>query len=287
MRAFILSVVFLAIAFAQNGNDETRRDQAISNIDRLAIRITLDRGSFLPGEEIGGSIRVENPTGTPLEVPAPFAKGNGAVFLQERGNATARSLGEEFGDVEPDRLQPELSKELITLAPGRSVELKIRPSSGEDDDEDRRLQFVSPIIAGEYRLGFEYGDVFAAFRIEQAPIESWTFATRARPALVKENRFEVAEPRRVFALVFRSGSQRVLCVSLIDKIGGEPDLYVDANGISAGLQPIKPIRRVAVAAGPVTDLRLQILGNERLRLTWKEGGQVKLVDLNDDREKER
>ena len=139
-------------------------------------------------------------------------------------------------------------------------------------------------MAGEYRLGFDYGWVFARFRMEPAPIEIRTFATHSSLQEVKENGYKLSRPRRVFAMVFRSGTQRILCVSSRDSIGGDPVLYVDSNGVSRSLPT--PIRRIAVSEVPVSDFKLEFLPNDNLRMTWKEGAAVKLLDIDRKRENE-
>ena len=286
MRTFILPLAFALVAPAQE-SDLTRRQLAIENIEQLSISIVLNRTAYLPGEAIRGTVTVKNSSNKPVEVPKPFAQENGMIFLQEKGNSTARNLGVEFADVDPDNAQTNFSGQLTTLAPGESIESTIESVVDYEDGRfDRQRKFeVQTVRAGEYRLRLEYGDVFAPFRIEQAPIETWTFGVRSRLELIKEDGIQIAVPNRVYAMVFRSGAQRVLCISLIDDIGpSQPELYVDANGVSAGLHAVTPIRRIAVANVPITNLSLQILQNDGLRLYWNEGPVTKTIDLDKNRE---
>ena len=124
MRTFILPLAFALVVSAQE-SELSRRLLAIENMEQLSISIVLNRTTYLPGEEIRGTVKVTNTSNKSLEVPKPFAQENGMIFLQEKGNSTARNLGVEFADVDPDNAQTNFSGQLTTLAPGESIESTI------------------------------------------------------------------------------------------------------------------------------------------------------------------
>ena len=133
MHPKYLSVALIAAAgFAQENDISDKRLEAIRNIEKLKVTITLDRQSYLPGEEMRASIRIVNDTSVRLTVPKPFASDNGLLFLQEKGNVLARNLGEEFGDRSPEQARSQFSGPLTELNPGEAIERAFRSSAEYD-----------------------------------------------------------------------------------------------------------------------------------------------------------
>ena len=275
MRTIIPSLVFAMLAIAQ---DEVldRREMAIVNKRQTNVTVTPNRTVYLPGEEMEAKVRITNSSNRRLEVPKPFAKENGVLFLQQRRNPIARSIGEEYGDMNPHQDYGDGSGPLDTLKPGEIVEKTF--------DQEYVTGSGSPILEapdrlGDYRFGYFYNGIAVAPFVVSGLLEQWTFATYPRQEFVVDDGIRVAVTVRVFAMVYKVGSERVICLSTVDHDGEDPGRYGGQTGRSAG-PGHQPIRRVATVNGQASDFKLEILNNDNFRLSWKDNSGIRLVELD-------
>ena len=145
----------------------------------------------------------------------------------------------------------------------------------------------APLRPREYRLLFDYSESVVGFRVVAEPIKSWTQVTYPRPEYIEVKDRRQPFTRRAYAAVYRIGLDRAICVGTDDVIGGDENLYLDPTGSSEGVSLGPSLRRIATVIGPIANLKLELLRNDNLRLTWSDASGTRLIELNRNREIDR
>jgi hypothetical protein len=265
------------------------KNSLLERTRRLKVSISLDRPTYLLGENIRIQITIQNPTALPLEVLAPFHCATGGInayWLRDKQWQELLPEPFEFG----------------TLADEPPVALiggwqQLERSFESSDRLGCNPALVQPHFPGLYRIQYSYGGPQIEFRVLEARLRDLVIVPLARSEVAVDDRTGEAllDPQTGKRVEYRREVRIAVLVAagtyylVVTKFGGIVDGSVrlakdQLLGFTVGSY-LYPFVRIAESSEPILSPTASVDDAENLLLRWSTpDGKAYSVFLNAARE---